>query len=205
MLNVTAFNPQSPAYLGNMIIAYLGRNVKDYRKNFLRHLERLEVLCPVCGGSTALHGSYDRHIHINEKVEWIEIQRVICTSCGKTHAVIPDFIRPYKHYSAEEIEIVLRDMEDGILPEHVETPAGISTVKRWLSEFKSLGRQAAGALKSLYMKLFDKTMNEVLFTGIKIFEALEHILRHFPEIKSSSLAIGDTNLWLTNHMPGIYV
>lgn len=188
-----------------MIIAYLGRNVKDYRKNFLQNLERLEILCPVCGGSTALHGSYDRHIHIDEKVEWIEIQRVKCTGCGRTHAVIPDFIRPYKHHSAEEIEIVLRDMEDGISPEHVETPAGISTVKRWFSEFEGLGQQAIGALKSLYMKLYDKTINEVIFTETKIFEALEHILQHFPEIKSSSLAIGDTNLWLTNHIAGVYV
>ena len=43
-LNVPPFNPQSPnAYLGNMIIAYLGRNVKEYRENFLRYLASLEI------------------------------------------------------------------------------------------------------------------------------------------------------------------
>ncbi|WP_427916552.1 DUF6431 domain-containing protein [Thermincola ferriacetica] len=27
------------------------------------------------------------------------IYRVKCQLCGRTNAVIPDFIRPYKHYS----------------------------------------------------------------------------------------------------------
>lgn len=87
---LVAFNTQSPAYIDNMIIAYLGRNVKDYRKNFLGNLEKLKVLCPVCGSNTVFHDSYDRHVHIDKKVEWIVIQRVICVSCRKTHAVIPD-------------------------------------------------------------------------------------------------------------------
>jgi len=83
-----------------MIIAYLGRNVKDYRENFLRYLEGLELICPECGGRMVFHDNYKRHVHINEMVEWITIQRVICHKCKRTHAVIPDFIRPYKHYSA---------------------------------------------------------------------------------------------------------
>jgi hypothetical protein len=205
MLNAPTFNAQSPAYLGNMIIAYLGRNVKDYRKNFLRNLEKLDLLCPECGGKTALHDSYDRHVHDAEKLEWIVIQRVICCECGKTHAVIPDFIRPYKHYSASDIEFVLRDMEDGISSEHVETAASISTIKRWQREFREKGSQAAGALKALFFRIFDKTINEIRLSGIKIFRALEYILEQFPGIDSSGLAIGDANLWLTNHMAGVYV
>jgi len=33
MLNAPSFNPQSPTKTNNMIIAYLGRNVKEYRKH----------------------------------------------------------------------------------------------------------------------------------------------------------------------------
>lgn len=188
-----------------MIIAYLGRNVKDYAINFLRNLEKFKILCPECGGNTALHGSYDRHVHIDEKVEWVVIQRVICSGCGKTHAVIPDFIKPYKHYSAGDIEFALRDVEDGISPEHVDTAASASTIKRWIQEFRLKGLQAAGALRALLNRLFDKTINEIRFTGLKIFGILEHILEHFPAIESSRLAIGEANLWLTNHMAGVYV
>lgn len=188
-----------------MIIAYLGRNVKDYRKNSLRYLATLEILCPECGSNTALHDCYKRHIHIGEIVEWIVIQRVICLGCKKTHAVIPDFIKPYKHYSAGDIEFVLRDVEDGIPAEHVETAASTSTVKRWIGELREKGRQAAGALKSLLNRLFNKIINEIEFTGMKIFEVLERILEHFPAIESSNLAIGEANLWLTNHVAGVYV
>lgn len=188
-----------------MIIAYLGRNVKDYRKNFLRYLQRLEFLCPECGGKTTFHDSYYRHVHIRERTEWIVIQRVICADCGKTHAVLPDFIKPYKHYSAGDIEFVLRDVEDGITCEHVETAASMPTVKRWLKELRYRGPQAVGALRALLNKIFNKVINEITLTGLKIFEALEYILEQFPEIESSNLAIGDANLWLTNNMVSIYV
>jgi len=188
-----------------MIIAYLGRNVKDYRKNSLRYLERLEFLCPVCGSNTGLHDSYDRHVHIDEKIEWIVIQRVICTGCGKTHAVLPDFIKPYKHYCAAGIEFTLRDIENGAATEQANTAASTSTVKRWVREFKNRGFQAVGALRALLHNAFDETINEIKLTGLKIFGALEHILDAFPAIESNSLATGDANIWLTHHMAGIYV
>ena len=204
-LNALTFNPQSPAYLGNMIIAYLGQNVKDYRKNFLRYLEGLELLCPVCGSNTGFHDCYDRHVHVDEKNEWIVIQRVICLGCGKTHAVLPDFIKPYKHYSAADIEFALRDVNTGIAFEQVETAASTQTVKRWFRELKEKGTQAAGALRAMLNKFSGKIINELTLVGLNIFEALECILRQLPEIESNGLAIGDANIWLTHYMEGIYV
>lgn len=177
-----------------MIIAYLGRNVKDYRKNFLCNLEKLEILCPGCRGKTALHDSYDRHVHSGEKIEWIIIQRVICCECGKTHAVIPDFIRPYKHYSAADIEFVIRDMEEGISSEQVEAAAGLSTIKRWRKEFREKGNQAASVLRTLFFRIFDKTINEIRLSGVKIIETLEYILSQFPGIESSGLATSEANI-----------
>lgn len=186
-----------------MIIAYLGRSVKDYRENFLRYLASLDISCPVCGGKAVFHDSYDRHVHIVETVEWIIIQRVICNDCGKTHAMIPDFIKPRKHHSAFDIEVSLRDMEDGIAPENVETEASISTLKRWKKEFKKKSHQAAGALRGLLYRLFEKTVNEFKLAELKIFEMLEKILEEFPEIESGNLVIGDTNIWLSNSIAGI--
>ena len=189
----------------NMIIAYLGQNVKDYSENSLRYLERLKLLCPVCGSSTVFHDSYDRHVHIEEKIEWIVIQRVICTGCGKTHAIIPDFLRPYKHYCTADIEFTLRDIEDGATIEQADTTASTSTVKRWYREFRGKGCQAAGALRAVLQNVFGKTINEIKLTGLKIFDALEYILDTFPTIESNNLAIGAANIWLTHHMAGIYV
>lgn len=200
------FNTQSPYHIKrNMIIAYLGRNVKDYRQNFLRYLEALKLSCPECDGKTRYHDSYDRHVHIGEVVEWITINRVKCSRCNATHAVIPDFMRPYKHYSACDSEMALRDMEDSIPAEQVETAASISTLKRWMAEFREKGPQAAGILRSLLFKVYERTVNELVFRELNIFCTLEMILSKFPKVKSSNLAIGETNLWLTNHMTGAFV
>jgi hypothetical protein len=188
-----------------MIIAYLGRNVKDYRENFLRNFEKLAVYCPQCTGKTVLHGCYDRHININENTEWIVIQRVICSKCRRTHAIMPDFIKPYKHYSAGDVEFALRDAEGGISAEKVETTASIPTVKRWVNEFIELGKQAVGGLKAILKNTFDKTINDIGIIGLKTFEILEYLLEKLPCIESSGLTIGEANQWLTNHIAGVYV
>lgn len=188
-----------------MIIAYLGRNIKEYRESFLRYLDELELTCPGCGNRTVFHATYKRHVRIEETVEWLIIQRVICKECKGTHAVIPDFIRPYKHYSASDSEMSLRDIDNGIPVEQVETGASVSTVRRWVAEFREKSYQAAGALKALLFKLYNKAVNEIELYGLKLFETLERILKEFPEIKSNNLVIGDTNIWFTNNLAGMYV
>lgn len=188
-----------------MIIAYLGCNVKEYRQKILRYLEALELSCPECDGKTRYHDSYDRHVHIGEVVEWITIYRVKCSKCNVTHAVIPDFIRPYKHYSACDSEMALRDMEDGIPAEKIETAASISTLKRWMAEFREKGPQAAGMLKSLLYKLYHHAISELILTGLKIFATWERILAEFPKIESSNLVIGEINQWITNHLAGNFI
>lgn len=188
-----------------MIIAYLGRNVKDYRRNCLRFLEGLDLVCPECGGKTSFHDNYERHVHIGEEIEWITLSRVICSKCGKTHAIIPDFIRPYKHYSACDTEMALRDQEDGIPIEEIETAASISTLRRWVAEFGHRGRQAAGALRSILYRHYGKFINELKAAGSKVFGIIEQLLDSLPELESSHLAIGEANMWLTNHMAGVFV
>jgi uncharacterized protein (DUF983 family) len=188
-----------------MIITYLGRNVKEYRKNCLSFLEGLELTCPQCGGRTSFHDSYDRHVHIGEKIEWISLFRVICGKCGKTHAIIPDFIRPYKHYSACDTEMVLRDHEDGIPLDNIEIAASISTVRRWVAEFRHRGRQVSGALRSILYRYYGKLVNELEVASTKVFHMIERVLEMLPEVESSHLAIGEANMWLTNHMAGVFV
>lgn len=188
-----------------MIIAYLGRNVKDYCKNSLKFLVQLEIICPICHGKTTFHNSYRRHVHIGEEIVWIIIYRVKCSRCGKTHAVIPDFIRPYKHYSTCDTELVLRDYEDCIPVEKIETTACISTARRWIKEFKHRGQQAAGALRSILCKHYYRLVSELELVNSKIIAIIERLLDLLPEIESSNLSIGETNIWLTNHLAGFFV
>ena len=186
-----------------MIIAFLGQSVKSYLTHFLRYLESVELRCPCCGGGTIGHGSYERHVHIADTIEYIPIQRVKCNGCNKTHAIIPDFISPRKHYSTCDIEFVLNDLEDGLTPEHVESEASIQTVRRWWAEYKDKLKQAAGALRSLLYRLFDKTVSELLMTGVKGSALLGRVLEAFPPIDSGGLVMGEANMWLASQWAGI--
>jgi len=69
--------------------------------NFKHHGER----CLRCGAVGRLnpYGSYWRHMvyHADSKIEdkRIKVIRFKCTSCGATHALLPDILIPYSPYT----------------------------------------------------------------------------------------------------------
>lgn len=75
------------------------------------HVE--QETCPFCGavGMCRCYAHYDRYIidyrdgHVVNTS--LHITRVICT-CGHTHAILPDFIIPYRQYSLPFILHILR-------------------------------------------------------------------------------------------------
>jgi len=72
--------------------------------------------------------------------------------------------------------MALRDQEDGIHLEEIETSASISTLRRWVEEFKHRGLQAAGALRSILYRHYNKFINELEAANDKN-TALEMALR----------------------------
>lgn len=188
-----------------MSISYLGKNITEYRKKALKMLCCNTPCCPVCGNRMKYHSYYWRHVHIGETVEWIKIYRFECISCKRTHAIIPDFISPHKHYSACDIELTLMDAQSGIPLDELEPTASISTVKRWIAEFKEKVNQAAGALRALLFTLFNKTIGEISFFGLDSFGLLSRILQEFPMIENSGLVIGESNIWLLKGEARLYI
>jgi hypothetical protein len=49
------------------------------------------------------HGYYSRNVITKYTIERINILRVKCPSCGKTHAILPSFLIPYYQYSLDFI------------------------------------------------------------------------------------------------------
>jgi transposase-like protein len=188
-----------------MIVAYLGKNISEYIKKVLTILCSNVPCCPVCGHIMEYHSSYLRHVHIGILVEWINIYRFKCIVCNKTHAILPDFISPRKHYSAPDIELTLRDVEDGIKIDEIEVGPSISTMKRWVMEFKDKVNQAAGALKSMLYTYFNKVIGEITLFKLQSFELLSRILLEFPKIECSDIMIGEANIWLLRNEAGIYI
>ena len=81
--------------------SYLEKN--SYIQSIMPDITHLHSnVCPCCHAKNKLikYGTYERNLSIledNEVVNYkVVVQRVICTSCNHTHALLPNFIVPYK-------------------------------------------------------------------------------------------------------------
>lgn len=79
-------------------------------------LPTLVLPCPSCGAKHPYwseFASYERDLISFEKgspvTYTITVSRIICSSCGHTHAILPEIIIPYGSYSLIFILTVLRD------------------------------------------------------------------------------------------------
>ena len=77
------------------------------RKNYIQSLmpnitDVHTIVCPWCHAKNSFkkYGHYERNLSIlvDDYVEnyTVSVQRIICASCNKTHALLPNFIVPYK-------------------------------------------------------------------------------------------------------------
>lgn len=117
-------------------------------------LANLVLRCPYCSSRTHWHCWYERFVKGEELP--LPILRVKCCGCGKTHAVLPDFLSPYKHYRQTVHEKVLEQViQDGVGVEHVEMPVtdeagniwpSIDTMRLWVRRYRKNERQYIGAV-----------------------------------------------------------
>jgi len=99
----------------NMIILNYKKIKTSFNKLLNKYKESLNfgvLVCPCCGSSDYIKWStYSRNVIYkeNDKVisEVLKIQRIRCKSCGKTHALLPDLIVPYKQLNMELIIDIL--------------------------------------------------------------------------------------------------
>ena len=61
------------------------------------------LTCSACGRSGCLqyHGSYRRKVRSSQGTVVLRIQRVKCTECGRTHALLLSSLVPYSQIAAE--------------------------------------------------------------------------------------------------------
>lgn len=94
------------------IVPGLGDGVKQYsgwvERLVQRASEALALLprrCHLCGGEDLIrYGFYRRYAG---RV-LVRIQRMMCKTCGRTHAVLPSFLAPYRPYEMRVVERVFR-------------------------------------------------------------------------------------------------
>ncbi len=109
---------------------------KFYKKNFSLTQESLQNSMPTCNdihcncpnckakSNFSFHATYSRNISFicDDKIYdfRIKVNRVICNSCGTTHALLPDFIVPYKSFSRGSILYVIKNSASSSVLETAE-------------------------------------------------------------------------------------
>lgn len=180
------------------IILYLGRNVKEYRRKSDGIITQLisvgKIRCELCLEPMSRHSSYKRGI--KETGEKIRIVVVWCSKCKEWHALLPDFLLSYKHYSGNEIEAVIIDSES-VPVDQIDTAASEATVRRWIKQIGEKIKQAIGILKYLFRRAGQAVSEVTINTEQGCYSELEQILEMAPSIvKYSGNKLGLANIWL---------
>lgn len=87
--------------------------------------------CPYCGGKLKRYGKVSRIVRTKGGKKYtIPVQRFICSLCGATHRMLPDYLMPYKHYKKAIISGFLNGSITYIDLDYEDYPCE-STVYKW--------------------------------------------------------------------------
>jgi hypothetical protein len=75
-------------------------------------IHMMECKCGHCG-SLIFYGHYSRHLKILGLFLSLIVQRVRCSFCGRTHALVPSLIVPYSQIPREDQQEILELNEAG--------------------------------------------------------------------------------------------
>jgi hypothetical protein len=177
------------------IITYLGKDVNEYREKSEEMIKKKEIYCGKHPSEKmAIHDSYKRGI--KETGEEIIIIRLICYKCEETQAILPDFLLPYKQYSANEIEGVIMDAETlGVY--EIETEASVYSVRRWIKE---IGEKMLGwisGLKVMIIEMLGYGPSEINLADMPYIEQIRKLTQRLPKIKASGNLLGYAMMYVS--------
>jgi transposase-like protein len=85
-----------------LIVIHFPQTVKEYAEAEICPGRTVSVpeCCPTCQveGEMIRWGRYKRSVKTGEAKYELQIQRVRCQACGRSQALLPDFLHPYRHY-----------------------------------------------------------------------------------------------------------
>jgi len=113
-----------------------------------------EIVCPICGYKKMKpKGRRKRRIIMtNGEIRILKIRRLKCKRCKKIHHELPDIIVPYKHHSAQTIEIIINEADESNPCEE----STINRIKAWWVNIQLYIESVAASLKFKYNITFPK-------------------------------------------------
>ena len=167
-------------------------------KNFKSNHEQIKILelykttddfynleCPYCNSDELIKWtSYERIVYYldeNQKLkcELLEIKRVKCKRCQKTHALLPECIVPYKQ---PVIDVILKSINED--PETYEYPFSYETIQYWKTIYRK---------KYLpYLKTMFNNKNELIR---QILSKIIHTYEEFYQINKLILMMSHKGIY----------
>ena len=125
--------------------------------------------------------------------------RFRCPQCEKTFTRLPDFLLPFKHYIASEIEGALRYLYEG--GKLARAPLGVdeSTLRRWRNEFSCKMQEWAGLLESKAYELLNRAPGLLRYSHP--LKRLEETLSQLPALPSWWTVMTKALWWLKTSHP----
>lgn len=118
-----------------MIVWPCGLDVSAYAAQG-REVAPPRVSCPACGGPTGPWSGYRRHLRADEP-RVVFVPRVRCRNCGRTDALLPWFVVPYRYDTVDVIgaALELHAGGRGVRPIAASLGRPETTVRDWCRRF----------------------------------------------------------------------
>lgn len=180
-----------------MIIAFLGKTVKEYQEYYLTFLNQITPICPICNGKCHNHCWYVRKVRGPDHII-IKILRVKCIHCKRTHAILPDFIFPKGRYSQSVREETVVDCE---MKEKTQEEASqiqtVETTRRWIKRYRETIETIVTALQSVLARLgvYKTAITDVGLETLKQIYAM--VEKKLNQSLASSGIFGKANILLS--------
>lgn len=118
---------------------------QDFYYKTIYNLQFHQLVC-TCGhsGCLTIHGYYDRSIKHGDSRLRLHICRVICSECGRTHALLLSSMVPYSHISSlQQVDIIRHSETDGDFSELMDNTPSIdeSCVRSVIRRFRQHWKQ----------------------------------------------------------------
>ncbi len=109
--------------------------------------------CPQCQAKQPLtaHGFYTRTLIDSAFDGWLRVRRYLCTACGRTVSLLPEFVLPYLRCSVSVIALFLmtRLFLGKTLREALPTTSPYQRGQSWVRRFRAQAEPVSAALSAL--------------------------------------------------------
>lgn len=195
-----------------VIVVDCGEDVQHYAETFADLVVLPPPVCPQCAVAGRLigHGSYGRTLTDATRAVAIRVKRLLCTACRHTHALLPTFCLPFRHYQTATIQTVLTLRIDGgvswsalrrrFAPSEVPSP---TTCRAWVGAFGHASARylprlvqylAAWTTRSVSLEVAVADLARVPSAAKQLIAAVPHLVAWLGEV--GVVVRGGSRSWL---------